>query len=239
MTKIRQALISVSDKTGLVEFAQALTALGVKILSTGGTARLLEKSGIAATEVSAHTGFPKMVCNCIRPHIDIRVSQLHVAKRDGVEAPNGGPVGGNSDGNGKGKGKDKDDDDPKGGPKGGKIDRCLVGKWETVAGVGGQFQGGIGFRLTFKADGTQIADFAPDLSTASSGRINQRSSLLVSSTSAPLRLRVTQPASPRSIVSRICCVVCSCTSVRYTIVASTALPASSSTITLQRSPPTF
>ena len=78
MTKIRQALISVSDKTGLVEFAQALTALGVKILSTGGTARLLEKSGIAATEVSAHTGFPEM--------LDGRVKTLHPKIHGGILA---------------------------------------------------------------------------------------------------------------------------------------------------------
>ncbi len=78
MTKIRQALISVSDKTGLVEFAQALTALGVKILSTGGTAKLLEKSGIAATEVSAHTGFPEM--------LDGRVKTLHPKIHGGILA---------------------------------------------------------------------------------------------------------------------------------------------------------
>ena len=78
MNKIRQALISVSDKTGLVEFAQALAGLGVKILSTGGTARLLEKSGIAATEVSAHTGFPEM--------LDGRVKTLHPKIHGGILA---------------------------------------------------------------------------------------------------------------------------------------------------------
>jgi len=78
MNKIRQALISVSDKTGLVEFAQALTDLGVKILSTGGTARLLEKSGIAATEVSSYTGFPEM--------LDGRVKTLHPKIHGGILA---------------------------------------------------------------------------------------------------------------------------------------------------------
>ena len=78
MTKIRQALISVSDKTGLVEFAQALTELGVKIVSTGGTANLLAKSGVPATEVSVHTGFPEM--------LDGRVKTLHPKIHGGILA---------------------------------------------------------------------------------------------------------------------------------------------------------
>ena len=49
---VRRALISVSDKNGIVEFAQALAALGVEILSTGGTAKLLADSGVTVTEVS-------------------------------------------------------------------------------------------------------------------------------------------------------------------------------------------
>ena len=52
------ALISVSDKTGVVEFARALHALGVKLLSTGGTAKLLADAGLPVTEVAEHTGFP-------------------------------------------------------------------------------------------------------------------------------------------------------------------------------------
>ena len=55
------ALISVSDKTGIVEFAQALHALGVKLLSTGGTARLLADAGLPVTEVADHTGGPEML----------------------------------------------------------------------------------------------------------------------------------------------------------------------------------
>jgi len=78
MNKIRQALISVSDKTGLAEFAQALAGMGIKILSTGGTARLLEKSGVATTEVSAHTGFPEM--------LDGRVKTLHPKIHGGILA---------------------------------------------------------------------------------------------------------------------------------------------------------
>ncbi|HYN12062.1 MAG TPA: bifunctional phosphoribosylaminoimidazolecarboxamide formyltransferase/IMP cyclohydrolase [Burkholderiales bacterium] len=69
MTQVRRALVSVSDKAGIVELARALSALGVQILSTGGTAQLLAKEGVAATEVSAYTGFPEM--------LDGRVKTLH------------------------------------------------------------------------------------------------------------------------------------------------------------------
>jgi phosphoribosylaminoimidazolecarboxamide formyltransferase/IMP cyclohydrolase len=58
MRPVRQALISVSDKTGIVELARALHALGIHLLSTGGTAKLLADAGLPVTEVSAHTGFP-------------------------------------------------------------------------------------------------------------------------------------------------------------------------------------
>ncbi|EHZ2727324.1 bifunctional phosphoribosylaminoimidazolecarboxamide formyltransferase/IMP cyclohydrolase [Vibrio parahaemolyticus] len=73
---IRRALISVSDKTGIVEFAQALAECGVDILSTGGTARLLAEQGIAVTEVSDYTGFPEMM--------DGRVKTLHPKVHGGV-----------------------------------------------------------------------------------------------------------------------------------------------------------
>lgn len=73
---IRRALISVSDKTGIVEFAQALAERGVDILSTGGTARLLAEQGIKVTEVSDHTGFPEMM--------DGRVKTLHPKIHGGV-----------------------------------------------------------------------------------------------------------------------------------------------------------
>ncbi|EHA1100963.1 bifunctional phosphoribosylaminoimidazolecarboxamide formyltransferase/IMP cyclohydrolase [Vibrio alginolyticus] len=73
---IRRALISVSDKTGIVEFAQALAERGVDILSTGGTARLIAEQGIAVTEVSDYTGFPEMM--------DGRVKTLHPKVHGGV-----------------------------------------------------------------------------------------------------------------------------------------------------------
>ena len=55
------ALISVSDKTGIVDFAKALHALDVRLLSTGGTAKLLADAGLPVTEVAQHTGFPEML----------------------------------------------------------------------------------------------------------------------------------------------------------------------------------
>ena len=61
MTKVKRALVSVSDKSGVVEFARALAALGVELLSTGGTARLLQKEGLPVVEVSAYTGFAEML----------------------------------------------------------------------------------------------------------------------------------------------------------------------------------
>jgi phosphoribosylaminoimidazolecarboxamide formyltransferase/IMP cyclohydrolase len=69
MSTRRQALISVSDKTGIVDFARALGRFGVDILSTGGTARLLREAGIAVTEIGDYTGFPEM--------LDGRVKTLH------------------------------------------------------------------------------------------------------------------------------------------------------------------
>ena len=59
--KIERALISVSDKAGIVELAQYLQLNGVEILSTGGTARSLRESGVAVTDVSDVTGFPEMM----------------------------------------------------------------------------------------------------------------------------------------------------------------------------------
>lgn len=57
----RRAIISVSDKTGIVEFAQSLKSLGFEILSTGGTAKILSESGIGCTNVSDITGFPNVL----------------------------------------------------------------------------------------------------------------------------------------------------------------------------------
>ncbi|HEV7868845.1 MAG TPA: bifunctional phosphoribosylaminoimidazolecarboxamide formyltransferase/IMP cyclohydrolase [Chthoniobacteraceae bacterium] len=74
--KIARALISVSDKTGLVEFARGLLEQGIEIISTGGTAALLGKNGIANTEISSFTGFPEMM--------DGRVKTLHPKVHGGL-----------------------------------------------------------------------------------------------------------------------------------------------------------
>jgi phosphoribosylaminoimidazolecarboxamide formyltransferase/IMP cyclohydrolase len=76
--KIRRALMSVHDKTGIVEFAQALAGLGVEILSTGGTAKLLRESGVRVIDVSEATGFPEM--------LDGRVKTLHPKIHGGILA---------------------------------------------------------------------------------------------------------------------------------------------------------
>ncbi|MEY8879710.1 MAG: bifunctional phosphoribosylaminoimidazolecarboxamide formyltransferase/IMP cyclohydrolase [Leptothrix sp. (in: b-proteobacteria)] len=72
------ALISVSDKTGIVELAQALHGAGVKLLSTGGTAKLIAQAGLPVTEVADHTGFPEM--------LDGRVKTLHPKIHGGLLA---------------------------------------------------------------------------------------------------------------------------------------------------------
>jgi len=74
--KVTQALISVSDKTGVLEFAQALHQLGVKLLSTGGTSKLLRDAGLPVTDVSDYTGFPEM--------LDGRVKTLHPKVHGGI-----------------------------------------------------------------------------------------------------------------------------------------------------------
>ena len=74
--KVTQALISVSDKRGVVDFARALAALGVRLLSTGGTAKLLRDAGLAVTDVSDYTGFPEM--------LDGRVKTLHPKVHGGI-----------------------------------------------------------------------------------------------------------------------------------------------------------
>jgi phosphoribosylaminoimidazolecarboxamide formyltransferase/IMP cyclohydrolase len=73
---IRRALISVSDKTGIVELAQTLNHNGVELLSTGGTAKLIADAGIAVTEISDHTGFPEMMAG--------RVKTLHPKVHGGI-----------------------------------------------------------------------------------------------------------------------------------------------------------
>ena len=76
--KVRRALVSVHDKTGVVDFARELTRLGVEILSTGGTAKLLRDSGVAVRDVADVTGFPEM--------LDGRVKTLHPTIHGGILA---------------------------------------------------------------------------------------------------------------------------------------------------------
>ncbi|MFM7483491.1 MAG: bifunctional phosphoribosylaminoimidazolecarboxamide formyltransferase/IMP cyclohydrolase, partial [Burkholderiaceae bacterium] len=75
---IKQALISVSDKTGVLAFARALAAMTVQLLSTGGTAKLLSEHGLKVTEVADYTGFPEM--------LDGRVKTLHPKIHGGILA---------------------------------------------------------------------------------------------------------------------------------------------------------
>ncbi len=76
MAKIQRAILSVTDKTGLVEFAKQLAEMGVELVSTGGTARLLRDSGIAVKDISELTGFPEM--------LDGRVKTLHPRVHGGI-----------------------------------------------------------------------------------------------------------------------------------------------------------
>ena len=78
MVKIKRALISVSDKTGIVDLAKELSKFGVEIISTGGTAKLLKDSGVNVKEISEYTGFPEM--------LDGRVKTLHPKIHGGLLA---------------------------------------------------------------------------------------------------------------------------------------------------------
>src|SRR5436190_11561520 len=69
MPRIRKALLSVSDKSGLVDLARALAQVGIELISTGGTAKALREAGLTVTDLSAYTGFPEM--------LDGRVKTLH------------------------------------------------------------------------------------------------------------------------------------------------------------------
>src|SRR2546426_1836965 len=75
---ITQALLSVSDKTGLVDFARGLHALGIKLLSTGGTAKVLAEAQLPVTDIGSYTGFPEM--------LDGRVKTLHPKVHGGILA---------------------------------------------------------------------------------------------------------------------------------------------------------
>ena len=76
MSKIQRAILSVTDKTGLVDFARSLAAQGVELISTGGTAKLLRDSGIKVKDISELTGFPEM--------LDGRVKTLHPKVHGGI-----------------------------------------------------------------------------------------------------------------------------------------------------------
>src|SRR5688572_10662466 len=78
MSTVKRALLSVTDKTGLIELARALARYGVELISTGGTAKSLRESGLAVTEVADYTGFPEM--------LDGRVKTLHPNVHGGILA---------------------------------------------------------------------------------------------------------------------------------------------------------
>ncbi len=78
MSKIERAIISVTDKTGVAEFAKELAGMGVEIISTGGTARVIRESGVEVRDVSDLTGFPEMM--------DGRVKTLHPKVHGGILA---------------------------------------------------------------------------------------------------------------------------------------------------------
>ncbi len=78
MAKIKQALISVTDKSGVVDLAKALHEMGVEIISTGGTAKVIREAGVPVTDVSEVTGFPEM--------LDGRVKTLHPKIHGGILA---------------------------------------------------------------------------------------------------------------------------------------------------------
>ena len=76
MSRIQRAIISVTDKTGVVEFARQLQELGVELVSTGGTSKLLRESNIPVKDISELTGFPEM--------LDGRVKTLHPKVHGGI-----------------------------------------------------------------------------------------------------------------------------------------------------------
>src|SRR5437763_7714533 len=76
MEKIQRALISVSDKAALIPLAKTLSAAGIELISTGGTARALREAGLTVTDLSSYTGFPEM--------LDGRVKTLHPKVHGGL-----------------------------------------------------------------------------------------------------------------------------------------------------------
>ena len=87
MAKIQRALLSVSDKTGLVAFAQVLASSGVELISTGGTAKVLREAGLSVKDVSEHTGFPEMMDGRVKTlHPKVHGGLLYVRGNEGHEA---------------------------------------------------------------------------------------------------------------------------------------------------------
>src|SRR2546428_3057360 len=83
MAKLRRALLSASDKTGLIELARKLAAAGIELISTGGTAKALRDAGLTVTDLSSYTGFPEM--------LDGRVKTLHPKVHGGLLYVRGNP----------------------------------------------------------------------------------------------------------------------------------------------------
>ena len=83
MSKVQRALLSVTDKTGIVQLAQELQRFGVELVSTGGTAKLLQQHGIPVREVAELTGFPEM--------LDGRVKTIHPLVAGGILAIRSNP----------------------------------------------------------------------------------------------------------------------------------------------------
>src|SRR4051812_46641426 len=83
MAKISRVLISVTDKTGIIDFASALAGMGVELISTGGTARMIREAGIPVTDISEVTGFPEM--------LDGRVKTMHPKIAGGILAMRANP----------------------------------------------------------------------------------------------------------------------------------------------------
>src|SRR5690242_10510840 len=87
MVKIQRALLSVSDKTGLVEFAKTLAAAGVELISTGGTAKALREAGLTVKDISEHTGFPEMLDGRVKTlHPKVHGGLLYIRGNDSHEA---------------------------------------------------------------------------------------------------------------------------------------------------------
>jgi len=95
MSKVQRALISVTDKTGIVDFAKGLTDLGVEIVSTGGTAKILKEAGVPIIYISDYTGFPEMIdgrVKTLQPKVPggllgLRKKQSHVDEMNKHEIP--------------------------------------------------------------------------------------------------------------------------------------------------------